>query len=204
MSVLSANLEVALEVEVSPNVKRYLNIAYNKSGDLARLIRELLAVGNMETQTYNLNWFSLTALLTGVAAKYTEQMDTAEISLNINYRQDCQVFIDENYIWRVFDNILGNAQRYTPKNGSITISSSEIKDGFVSVCVSDNGCGIAIKDLPHIFEQYYKADKSRGAKGAGLGLYIVKTAIEAMGGNVTAESEPGKGTKIIFSLKARL
>ncbi|MDR2713448.1 MAG: sensor histidine kinase [Clostridiales bacterium] len=203
ISVLSANLEIALEADIPADVKRHLNIAYNKSSDLARLIRELLSVGNMETAKYDMTWISLSTLLSGIAAKYTEQMEAAGIVLNVSYRQDCQVWQAENQIIRVFDNILSNAQRYTAKDGSISISAGEIKDGFVPIFITDTGCGIAQEHLPHIFEQYYKADKSRGAEGAGLGLYIVKTAVEAMGGSVVAESKLGEWTKITFSVTAQ-
>jgi len=204
MSVLSVNLEVALEADASPEVRRHISIAYNKSADLARLVHELLSVGHMETgkTVYNMTWFPLAALLNEAAAKYDDQMEAAGVNLNVSYCQDMRVWIDENHIWKVFDNILGNAQRYTAKGGAVTISSGEMTDGYVTVSISDTGSGIEAEHLPHIFDRYYKADKARGAEGAGLGLYIVKTAVEAMGGSVRAESAADKGTKIIFTLKA--
>ena len=204
MTVLSANLEVAMESDELPEIRRHLSIAYNKNADLARLIGQLLAVGSMESgkTVYNMTWVSLGSLLNEMAEKYTAQMEMEDIGLGVLFRQDCRVWIDRNQILRVFDNLIGNAQRYTPKDGAITISSGEPKDGYVTVSFSDTGSGVESEHLPRLFEQYYKADKGRGAKGAGLGLYIVKTAVEAMGGTVFAENRPGGGLTVSFTLKA--
>jgi len=210
MSVLSANLEVALEANDLPEAKRHLSIAYNKSADLARLIQQLLSVGSMETgkSVYNMTWAPLGPLLSDIAEKYAAQFEAEGIELNVLYRQDVDVWIDRGQILRVFDNIIGNAQRYTAKDGAIRVESGKLQaesegGGTVTVSVSDTGPGVAPEHLPHLFEQYYKADKGRGAKGAGLGLYIVKTAVEAMAGSVAAANEAGGGLKISITLKAK-
>jgi signal transduction histidine kinase len=91
---------------------------------------------------------------------------------------------------------LSNSIAYTPKKGGIKISASDT-DKFISVMVEDTGIGIPKKDLPHIFERFYRTDKSRSRKtgGTGVGLAIVKGLMEAHGGEVFAESEEGKGSK---------
>lgn len=111
------------------------------------------------------------------------------------------VLADSDRITQVLLNLLDNARHHTPGGGSITISA--VQEGrMLKISVSDTGTGIDPADLSHIFERFYRADRSRtGATGgSGLGLSIVKAIITAHGGNVWAESTPGQGTRISFSL----
>ncbi|WP_162005151.1 sensor histidine kinase [Dictyobacter vulcani] len=98
-------------------------------------------------------------------------------------------------------NLLDNARRHTNPGGTITVGA-ELREDHVQVSVSDTGVGIDPKDLPHIFERFYRADRSRAAitGGSGLGLSIVKAIISAHSGKVWAESTPGHGTQIVFTL----
>lgn len=109
--------------------------------------------------------------------------------------------LDADRIEQVLHNLLSNAARYTPAGGQITIEIEDKPDEVI-VSVADTGSGIAPEDLPHIFERFYRADKSRSRRegGAGLGLAIAKGLVEAHGGRIWAESEPGRGTKISFAL----
>ncbi len=108
---------------------------------------------------------------------------------------------DSDRITQVLLNLLDNARRHTPAGGTITVGAIP-KETMLHVWVSDSGSGIASEDLPHIFERFYRVDKSRtGATGgSGLGLSIVKAIITAHGGTISAESTPGKGTRIQFTL----
>jgi Signal transduction histidine kinase len=109
---------------------------------------------------------------------------------------------DSDRITQVLLNLLDNARRHTQRNGKIQISATPRQQSLV-VTVSDTGIGIHAADLPHIFERFYRADRSRKAQagsGSGLGLAIVKAIINAHGGQVWAESTPGQGTHIHFTL----
>ncbi len=108
---------------------------------------------------------------------------------------------DSDRIIQVLLNLLDNARRHTPANGSIHIRAS-VKEQFLIIRVCDTGSGIDPNDLSHIFERFYRADRSRTGKtgGSGLGLSIVKAIIVAHGGKIWAESNPGQGTTISFSL----
>jgi two-component system phosphate regulon sensor histidine kinase PhoR len=98
-------------------------------------------------------------------------------------------------------NLLENAVKYTAANGSITLRATS-DEAAVIVRVEDTGSGIPPADLPHIFERFYRADKSRAREqgGTGLGLSIVKHIVHLHGGSVAAESQFGKGTAIILRL----
>ncbi|MDQ6661517.1 MAG: ATP-binding protein, partial [Chloroflexota bacterium] len=111
------------------------------------------------------------------------------------------VLADSDRLTQVLLNLLDNARRHTPSGGAITLGA-KVEGKELVVEVSDTGTGIDPEQLPHIFERFYRADRSRtGATGgSGLGLSIVKAIIMAHGGTISAESIPGKGTCITFTL----
>jgi signal transduction histidine kinase len=112
------------------------------------------------------------------------------------------VLIDRDRIRQVLHNLVDNALRYTAAGGTIEIGASYTKPGWVTVSVSDTGAGIARKDLPYVFDHFYKADRSRqrGHGGAGIGLAMVKLVVELHGGTVWVKSRKGKGTTFYFTL----
>ncbi|MBI4332990.1 MAG: HAMP domain-containing protein [Chloroflexi bacterium] len=111
---------------------------------------------------------------------------------------------DADRLAQILRNLLDNALRYTPEGGRIDIKLSPDGAGAVLFSVSDTGPGIPEKDLPHIFERFYRADPSRthATGGSGIGLTIVKQLVEGMGGKVWATSQPGKGATFFFTLPA--
>ncbi|WP_376795354.1 sensor histidine kinase [Thermogemmatispora sp.] len=111
------------------------------------------------------------------------------------------VLADSDRITQVLLNLIDNARRHTPAGGSITVGARRL-GRMLEVWIRDTGVGIDPIDLPHIFERFYRADRARsgGRGGSGLGLTIVKAIVTAHGGTVAAESTPGKGTCIRFTL----
>jgi len=110
------------------------------------------------------------------------------------------VAADRDRVLQVFGNLLGNAIKFTPKGGKITIDAE--CDGFVArFAVCDTGPGIPPEHVPHVFDRYWQA-KSTAKLGTGLGLSIAKGIVEAHMGRIWVESEPGKGASFIFTLPA--
>lgn len=107
---------------------------------------------------------------------------------------------DRDRVLEVFSNLIGNAVKYTPRHGVITVSA-EPRDGQVRFAVQDTGPGIAEDALPHLFERYWQVTRARRA-GIGLGLFIVKGIVEAHGGTVSVESRLGAGSTFTFTLPA--
>jgi two-component system sensor histidine kinase BaeS len=111
--------------------------------------------------------------------------------------------IDPARIRQVLENLIANALRHTPRGGRVCVrcSVSEASDGprHVTLAVEDTGVGIAPEDLPHIFDRFAKAHDSRGM---GLGLTIAKNLVAAHGGDISATSDLGKGTKVWIQLPA--
>ncbi len=112
---------------------------------------------------------------------------------------------DSDKIEQVLMNLLDNAVRYTDVGGRISLEAAP-HDGSVQISVADNGMGIAADDLPHIFERFYRADKSRSREkgGSGIGLTIVKRYVESLGGDIAVSSAPGKGTRFTVKLPAAM
>ena len=208
MSVLSANLQMLEEDDPrSEDFGRHLGVIKNKMDDLTRLIQNLTSLSRMESgeAIYNAEWTPVSALFAQLHEKYETIVQQSGLSLHVSFAEEARVSVDRSEIWSVFDNLIGNSLRYTRSGGVIRVSAGMIEDGFVTVTVSDSGCGVEAEHLPHVFERYYMADRARASvKGnSGIGLYIVKTAVEAMGGSVSAESRPGEGFSVSFGLRAQ-
>jgi signal transduction histidine kinase len=123
------------------------------------------------------------------------------VTLNIGAEDMVTVMGDRDRIKQALLNLGVNALQHTPTGGSVTLSLEQCQ-GFACITVRDTGTGIAPEDLPHIFERFYRADRSRtrSGGGAGLGLAIVQRVIEAHGGHVSVDSEQHQGSTFIIWL----
>ena len=110
------------------------------------------------------------------------------------------VMAEERKLDQAMTNLVENALKFTPEGGRITLAAS-VDSHWVSVTVSDTGVGIPREHLPHVFERFYKVDRSRRERGSGLGLAIVKHLAQAHGGSISVTSAEGEGSE--FTLKLR-
>src|SRR5450432_440590 len=171
---------------------------------LRRLVKDLqqmssLESGHAQLDLAPLDMHTLVDETLNVIQPECEQMG---VSLqNEIVSETPSVMADSDRITQVLLNLLDNARRHTLKGGSITIRAYS-KDNMLCTQIRDTGIGIDATDLPHIFERFYRANRSRsgGSGGSGLGLSIVKAIITTHGGNIWAESEPGQGTVVTFTL----
>lgn len=117
------------------------------------------------------------------------------VSLRIGEEDQAVVIGDRDRIKQALLNLGVNALQHTPPDGVVTLHLA-VRDGYAALSVADTGCGIANEDLPHIFERFYRADRSRSRNGggAGLGLSIVRSVVEAHGGRLHVASQPGQGS----------
>ncbi|MBI2854225.1 MAG: HAMP domain-containing protein [Chloroflexi bacterium] len=138
----------------------------------------------------------------GAAVAIQPRLDNSGLSLNLDLASELPLcLIDSRRIGQVLRNLLANAVTHTPRGGVITVSTREI-GGYAEVAVSDTGEGIPAEYLPHVFERFYRVDRSRNREtgGSGLGLTIVKRLVEAHGGTVKVQSEVGKGSRFSFNM----
>jgi signal transduction histidine kinase len=144
----------------------------------------------------------ITNLVRQAVTPWQPQLTAGEISLSLELADDLPlVNIDWQRVNEVLHNILENAVAHTPKGGTINVTTNA-KGKWVEVSVSDTGEGIPAEDLPHIFERFYRVDKSRARAtgGSGLGLTIAKRLIEAHGGTIAVQSKLGQGSRFSFTL----
>jgi len=171
---------------------------------LSRIVDNLLFVARVDAarESIERKRFDARKAAEKIAAFYQTVADDRHVSISCT--GDGYIYADPNLFERALGNLLDNALRFTPENGSIQISLSE-HDAYLEVAVSDNGCGIAPEHLPRVFDRFYRAESSRGSDGAGLGLALVKSIVELHGGSATIHSNLGHGTtvKLIFPLPAK-
>jgi signal transduction histidine kinase len=110
------------------------------------------------------------------------------------------VSVDRDRIAHVFDNLVGNALSHTPRNGSVELASRIKPEGMIEFTLEDSGVGIAPEHLSRIFEKFYRVPGSKSSGGAGLGLAIAREIVEAHGGRIEVQSQPGRGTTFTFTL----
>jgi len=145
----------------------------------------------------------ITALVGGIVRNHEAQYRAKGVSLAgpPGTAAPLACFVDPDRLAQAVINLLGNALKYTPQGGSVEVTVGA-GGGRVLIAVRDTGIGIAAGDLPRVFERFYRADtsRSRDGGGAGIGLTIARAIVEAHGGTLRAESEPGNGSTFTIAL----
>lgn len=179
------------------------SVMHKEANHLSHLIDDLRIISLADAGELPLNRqkVSPNALLERAEAAFRPQAAQKNISLVVQAMEDLPlVEVDPERMAQVLGNLLSNALRYTPPEGTITLSAAKEAEK-VTLHVHDTGPGIAPEDLPYIFNRFYRADKSRQQTGeSGLGLTIAKSLVEAHGGGIEVESQPGIGTTFILWL----
>lgn len=169
---------------------------------MGRLVQELLELSRLESgqERLNLEPASIQAAVAEALERHHAQAEAAGVALNARLPDALPlVLADGERLQQVLSNLLDNALKFTPRGGSVTVSASE-EPGKVWVSVSDTGTGIPDEHLPHIFERFYKVDRSRSGEGVGLGLAISRHIVYAHGGDMKVSSREGEGSTFSFSL----
>lgn len=189
-------------------IDRYVRTIYNKANEMDALINELSLYSKIDNNSipYNFVKINVASYFDDCIEDITVDMEAANVDLQ--YENTCagdtRVIADPEQIRRVIGNIVTNAVKYNKKEErSIQIKVRPYDEDHICIGIQDNGSGIAPKDLPLIFKRMYRTDASRNSStgGSGLGLAIARKIVEEHGGSIWAESEEGKGTLIIFTLK---
>lgn len=170
------------------------------AGRMRRLVDDLLETGRMDAGGLALDAHpvALGALLRSALEAHRPLAEEKGVALDVAPFASCAVEADEQRIYQVFSNLVGNALCHTPRGGRVTLSS-EVVDGEARISVADTGRGIAAADLPRVFDRFWRA-KGAPCGGAGLGLSIARALVEAHGGRIGAESRPGEGATFTFTL----
>ncbi len=198
LTVVQGNLEGLLD-GVYPRDDAHLAPILEETRVLSRLVDDLRMLALAESGALKLQKepTDLAVLLSEAAASFRAPADAAGVTVSVDVPSDLPLFdLDPERMRQVLSNLIANALRYTPPNGAIRIQAVS-GGGSVTVSVGDTGAGIPADDLPHVFDRFYKSGDSRGT---GLGLAIAKNLVAAHGGEIAAQSAPGRGTTIQFTL----
>lgn len=196
-------VETLLEgaIEDKENSVGFLKIIDAHADRLNVLIDDLLELSHIESKEIVLkkDKFGLAGFVDEVISQFKSQAKKRGIEISSVMPQSLEIAADKSKIEQVFANLINNAIKYNKENGSVRIYSEQLA-GKIKVIVEDSGSGIPAKDIPRIFERFYRVDKARSRElgGTGLGLSIVKHIIELHGGNAGVESTEGLGSKFWF------
>ena len=178
------------------------------TGQMTHLVEDLLflarvdnaGLDNLGDRTANLLLIPLDELLEDLLEFLEPQISAKDIDLQANLQSVSPIHGEASQLWQLFINLLENAIAYTPTGGKVTVDLQQ-RDRSIFVSITDTGLGIALEDLPHIFERFWRADRARTWRvgGSGLGLAIAEAIAKSHGGNITVTSQMGIGS--CFSVK---
>jgi signal transduction histidine kinase len=188
-------------------VSRYLHQSQSEVNRMSHLIDDLFELAQLDARYQDLDfeWIALSDLISDTLESFAARAKSQGVTLEGSITPEVDpIWAAPEKLSRILDNLVGNALRYTPEGGRICLEAS-LEGSHVRVEVRDTGSGIAAKDLPHVFDRFYRGEKSRtrnGDKGGGvgLGLAIVKGLVKAHGGKIWVESEADTGTRFWFTL----
>ena len=181
---------------------RYVRTIYNKAGDMDTLINELTLYASIDSDRipYNFHVLNVGEYFGDCVEEVGVDMDSKDIRINYSNltSPDTEIIADAEQLKRVINKIISNSVKYLERDDGTGVIDIRILDEVdaVRIEIEDNGRGIAQKDIPHIFDRFYRTDAARGTKtgGSGIGLSIVRKIIEDHGGYIWATSHEGEGT----------
>ena len=202
LSVLKGELEVTLKKIRSPQeYETALHSSLEEVNRLAGIVENLLTLARFDAKTTTLHAqpLDLNLLIKDAVEAIQVLAIQKNITLQLNSAHTVDILADKNQLKRLVLNILDNAIKYTPPGGKISIDLRQQKDS-VDIDITDTGIGIPESELPHIFDRFYRVDKSRSSIGFGLGLSIAQSIAMAHGGKIYARANVPQGTIFTISL----
>lgn len=205
ITTIKSYTETLMENDVDKELYlRFLSVIDTESDRMARLVRDLLQLSNIDYKkaTWNKEEVSLNKMLDEIIQKLDLVIKEKGHTLKLNIQKDLPgILVDRDGIEQVILNIISNAIKYTENRGIIEITAYNTEKDMI-LKVKDNGIGIPIEDQERIFERFYRVEKGRSREmgGTGLGLSIAKEIAEAHNGSISLESSPKKGTEITLRL----
>ncbi len=190
--------------------RRFIGEIEREVDRLSSMVNDILDLSRIEAGlvTQRRVPLDLGLLATEVGDTFRVRAENSQIQLQLTIEPDLPIVrVDENQIRRVISNMVDNALKFTPTGGSVGIDvKSDPQASRMRLCVTDTGVGIPPKDLPHIFERFYRVRATRpryqSTTGSGLGLSIAKSLIEAHGGDIGVTSKVGAGSTFWFEIPA--
>ena len=185
--------------------QEYITLIAQESDRLSRLSETLLRLTALEQQTApaSLSTFSLNEQLRQVILRLEPAWSSHAVSWQLELDDDVMIESDEALLSHVWINLIQNALKFSPDGGEISVSVSRTDSKSVTAVIADQGCGMDEETVKRIFDRFYQADKSRKQEGVGLGLCLVKRILDMLGGSITVQSAPGKGSAFTVTLPVK-
>ena len=209
MTTIKGFIDGMLDGTIPPEMQHhYLGIVSQEVGRLARLVQNMLDITKLESGEYQVHarLYNVWESLAGAAINAEQRITKGKINLEgLEELGQMPVYADPDLIHQVTYNLLDNAIKFTPENGTIKLDAQRMGPE-VEVSIWNSGQGISAEALPFVFERFYKEDQSRGlhARGSGLGLHICKVLVNLSGGRIWVESKQGEWCRFVFTLPAEL
>lgn len=196
-----------LEENPSPEHTRRLQLVRRNAQYLLRLISQFLDLSKLEARKMPLHVVQGEFVddVAGIVTAFTELSVSRGVRLRFALPSSTSAdwigrcFYDRDVLEKILNNLLGNAFKFTPEGGTVSVEARRVAQ-HVEVVVSDSGPGIGPEHLPHVFDRFYQVDGTKSREGFGVGLSLVKELVELHRGTVEVESEPGKGTRVTVRL----
>lgn len=204
MTSISGFIDGIIDGTIEPDKRKYyLGIVSTEVKRLSRLVQSMLSLAKLESGEMKLNLtpFNISEVLFSIVISQEQRIEARNIDIRgLDEIEETMVNADEDLIHQVIYNLVDNALKFTDDGGYISFDIKTTDSGFVRFKIRNSGKGIPQKELPFIFDRFYKTDKSRSAvkESTGLGLYIVKTIIDIHQGTITVRSLPGEYTEFEF------
>jgi signal transduction histidine kinase len=204
LSIIAGYMEGLIDGVIQPEPQIFA-LVHHEAVRLKWMTEELALLSRAEAGQLRVEprLIVLAIVIERVVAQFQSQLASQDLTLELRIARDLPpVLADPDRVEQILINLMTNAVQYSPAGGKITVFAQAL-DPFVEVGVVDTGIGIAAEHLPHIFERFYRVDKSRARQsgGAGIGLTIARHLVYAQGGEIWAESAgPGRGSTFRFTL----
>lgn len=209
LTAIQGYMEGLMDGVLPANAETFEQV-HREAERLGRLVDDLQELSRVEAGAFSLDIHptNLSDLVRTTVKRLSPAYEKKNVRLHWSLPADLpRVLADEDRLIQVLTNLLGNALMYTPASGTVTVTAAQV-GGEARVSVKDTGIGIPPESLPHLFDRFYRVDKSRSRAeggGSGIGLTIAKAIIEAHGGQIWAESAgEGQGSTFVFTLRVAL
>ncbi len=201
LSIIRVHAAPLADASLPPEtVREYVKIITDATERLATLITNILKLNRLENTGIlpEKSLFRLDDLLADCILAFEDAIERKSLCLTCEL-DGVAISSVPTYLEIIFNNLLSNAVKFTEPGGELTVTL-QYHDGRASVCVRDSGCGISKETGAHIFDKFYQGDTSHASEGNGLGLPLVKTVLDQIGGEIKVESEPGHGSAFTVTL----
>ena len=206
LAIMKTEIEVALQNNHADNstYRKTLKSGLEEIQTMSLLVEDLLTLARTENKNKDITkmYIDYQDVLNKLVNRIQKQVNEKSITVQLDIKDTGKIYVHEHSFTRALQNIVQNAIRYTKSGGVISIKLVRLGRHF-TLSIKDTGVGISSKDLPYVFDRFYKASHSRNDQaGSGLGLSIAKEIIEMYGGSLSIESNEGKGTVVTIVMPA--